>query len=135
MTPSPWNSFGGSDGWLNLVHVFGGIEIAQTYSAFFWLDRCFIEHPQLECAMELGTLYGALSSYLGLCFPGRVVTCDNQDHRKPHARALHKRLGVHFKLANVLRESAPKDLLSLCRAKIGYSKKSSLFLFCDNGGK
>lgn len=87
---SPWNSFGAGDGGVelpdgriaqNLVHFFGGVPLAQTYSALFWLDRCFAEHPDLKCCLELGTLYGALSSFFGLCFPERVTTIDVMDRR------------------------------------------------------
>ena len=131
----PWNSFGKSDGWLNLVHLFGKIELAQTYSALYWLNRCFEEHLDIGCALELGTLYGGLSAFLGLSFPGRVITCDHTDKRKDHAKYLHERLGVHFEFVNVLNPEAPKQLLELCQQRIGYSPESKIFLFCDNGGK
>lgn len=135
MERSAWNSFGTGDGWLNLIHIFGRAKLAQTYSAIFWLDRCFTEHPNLGCCLELGTLYGALSTFFGLSFPGRVITCDIKDRRAVHSKELHKRLGVHFQKFNVLSATAPKRLLALCRSHIGYGPKKNLFLFCDNGGK
>lgn len=131
----PWSSFGPHDGWMNLVHSFARAPLAQTYSALYWLSQLFDSRPRAQCVLELGTLYGALSAFFGMHFPGRVVTCDIIDHRSGPTKHLHERLGVHFELTDVLHPDAPGALLDLCRQRIGYARGANLFLFCDNGGK
>lgn len=133
---SPWNTFGPRDAWgWNLVHAFARAPLAQTFSALYWLGRLFDELPRLQCCLELGTLYGALSTFFGLSFPRRVLTADFIDHRSPITRNLHDLLGVEFALCDVLRPDSPQILFDLCRSKIGYANGAALFLFCDNGGK
>ena len=93
-------------------YPFANIPLGQTWSNLYWLSALVSRRPHLRGAVEIGTWHGALATFLGLHFPGSVLTADVLDQRDDHTKRLHHRLGVMFYLADCHDRSALGMLLN-----------------------
>lgn len=101
-------------------YMFAGAPLGQTYCNLYWLSRLIDQHDLKSC-FELGTWYGALSTFLGLHLP--TITADIKDQRNAHTVELHGKLGVEFRLADChKREVLERIFADLARPTL---------VFCD----
>ena len=88
---NPWSDVNTSG------YLFAGAPLGQTYCNLYWLSR-IVDQYDLKSCFELGTWYGAFSTFLGLHLP--TITADIKDQRDAHTIELHSRLGVEFRRAD-----------------------------------
>lgn len=112
--------------------VFGTWETALSRGDFLYLDYVLYGHQYLTNAIELGTMHGLTTIYLGVAMAlrdGSVVSYDIKELKPAKIHNVAKNLPIKFPHADVL-----NDLLTIEIIRRLISNDHTL-LFCDNGNK
>ncbi len=113
--------------------VFGAWNTGLGRGDFLYLDYVLHEFEDVKNIVELGSMHGLTTIYLGVVAAlrtGMVLSYDIQDLIPFHIRNASDRLPVYFKRGDVLSGGTTKNEIIL-----ELSGLPNLMLFCDNGNK
>ena len=112
--------------------VFGTWNTGLGRGDFLYLDYVLHEKESVKNIIELGSMHGLTTVYLGVVSAlrdGVTVSYDIQNLVPTHIRGVVNRLPIYFKTGDVLYDDLVwSEILSELRLP-------DLMLFCDNGNK
>lgn len=112
--------------------VFGTWETALSRGDFLYLDYVLYNHQHLTSVMELGTLHGITTIYLGVAMAlrsGSVISYDIQEFKPAKVHNVVKHLPIKFPHADVLNDPLTTEIIRALISNV------HTLLFCDNGNK